>query len=173
MRPLRLLVIAVLAVIVGVLVWAHWPTAPLGEGLKADRVVIRKSSESLALVRDGQVLRSYPVSFGANPVGHKQQEGDERTPEGVYVIDYRKSDSAFHRALHISYPNSDDVERAARSGVDPGGLIMIHGLPNRAPFIGRLHRLVNWTDGCIAVTNREMDQIWAAVDDGTVVEIYP
>ena len=169
---LRILAVSALIGVVGVLLWAHWPPAAL-DGVKADRVVITKASRTLALTRNGDVLQTYAVALGANPVGHKQQEGDERTPEGTYVIDYRKPDSSFHRALHISYPDSEDVQRAVRSGVDPGGLIMIHGLPNRAPFLGRLHRFTNWTDGCIAVTNSEMDQIWTAVDDGTVVEIRP
>ncbi|MBW3563355.1 MAG: L,D-transpeptidase family protein [Acidobacteria bacterium] len=172
-KSFRLFAVGILIVVAGVLVWANWPADSLDEHVEADRVVISKSDQSLALLRNGQVLRMYPVSLGANPVGHKQREGDERTPEGIYVVDYRKPDSSFHRALHISYPNAEDIDRAARSGVDPGGLIMIHGLPNRAPFLGRLHRLVNWTDGCIAVTNKEMDQIWAAVDDGTAVEIRP
>ena len=99
-------------------------------------------------------------------VGQKHEEGDGRTPEGAYVLDYRKADSAFHRALHISYPSASDTARAQASGVQPGGLIMVHGLPNGLGFVGKLHRLVDWTDGCVAVTNPEIEEIWAAVADG-------
>lgn len=121
----------------------------------------------------GRVVKEYAVVFGANPVGHKQQEGDERTPEGVYVLDYKKSDSAFYKAIHISYPNETDQLRAKNLGVDPGGFIMIHGQRNGLSWLSGLTQMFNWTDGCIAVTNAEMDEIWQLVDKGTAVEIKP
>jgi murein L,D-transpeptidase YafK len=147
--------------------------APLPEGAAADLVVVEKRARTLTLYRGGAALRSYRVSLGARPEGHKEREGDERTPEGRYVLDARKENSAFHRALHVSYPDPDDAARAAARGESPGGAIMVHGLPDRAPFVGRLHRLADWTDGCIAVTNREMDEIWRAVPVGTPIEIRP
>ena len=119
------------------------------------------------------MLKQYRVSLGGSPVGAKTQEGDRKTPEGVYRIDYRKADSAFHRALHVSYPNYKDRARAAAAGVSPGGLIMIHGIRNGLGGLGRWHRLVDWTNGCIAVSDPEIEQIWAAVPDGTPVEIRP
>ena len=144
---------------------------PLPDGVKADKVIVSKQNKTLQLMSNGSVLKSYPVSFGANPVGHKIQEGDERTPEGKYLIDWRNPQSSFYLSLHISYPDSVDKENAAAAGLEPGGLIMIHGMRNRFGWIGKIHRLYNWTDGCIAVTNKEMDEIWRAVDDGTVIEI--
>jgi murein L,D-transpeptidase YafK len=155
------------------LLWVNRPFAPLPAGTLADRVVVDKSDRELLLLAGGRVLRRYPVSLGGAPVGHKQREGHERTPEGLYVFDARNPDSAFHLSLHVSYPDAADRRRAAAAGVDPGGMIMVHGLPNAFPFLGRLHRLVDWTDGCIAVTNPEIEQIWAVVPDGTPIEIRP
>lgn len=135
--------------------------------LKADRIVVHKGRREMVLLRREAVLRTYRVALGANPVGHKVQEGDGRTPEGRYRIDWRNAQSRYHLSLHISYPNAEDVERARELGVDPGGDIMIHGLKD-----GEV-RDTDWTLGCIAVTDAEMDEIWNLVVDGAVVEIYP
>lgn len=140
---------------------------------RADLVVIEKSKRTLTLFRRGRPLRTYTVALGSNPAGHKEQEGDGRTPEGRYVIDFHKRDSSFHRALHISYPNAADRRSARARGVSPGGDIMIHGLPNGMGAIGKAHRLRDWTEGCVAVTNDEIEEIWAAVPDGTPIEIRP
>jgi len=142
-------------------------------GAVADRVVIDKSKRTLTLLRGTDRLKTYRISLGWNPVGHKQQEGDGRTPEGVYAIDFHKRDSAYHRALHISYPNAQDVRAASERGASAGGDIMIHGLRNGLGAVGALHRKRDWTAGCIAVTNREVEEIWRAVPDGTPVEITP
>ncbi len=141
--------------------------------LKADRVVVFKGERKLVLMRGELVLRVYRVALGRNATGHKIKAGDNRTPEGDYVLDSRLADSKFYRALHISYPNWYDRTRAEFLGVPPGGAIMIHGLPNNVPrdFVG--HPRIDWTNGCIAVTNREIDEIWALVADGTVINIYP
>jgi murein L,D-transpeptidase YafK len=139
----------------------------------ADRVIIRKSERRLFLEKDGQIFREYTVSLGINPVGHKQHRGDRRTPEGSYVIDYRLARSKFHKALHVSYPNRRDVRAARSKGFDPGGLIMIHGLPKAAKGDEEDYIQRDWTDGCIAVTNEAMDQIWDLVKDGTPVDILP
>jgi murein L,D-transpeptidase YafK len=159
--------------VAGALAWAHWPEPALPGPVTADRVLVDKSEHRLVLLRGGSVLKGYRVSFGADPVGHKQREGDERTPEGLYRIDRRNARSAFHRSLHVSYPDRRDVERARELGVAPGGDIMIHGIRNGLGWAGRLHRLADWTDGCIAVTNREMDELWRAVPDGTPIEVRP
>jgi len=147
----------------------HAPVAFAG----VDRIVVEKSTRKLVLIENDAVIRSYTVALGANPVGHKQQEGDERTPEGRYVIDYRNLGSSFYRSLHISYPNKSDRQRAAELGVDPGGDIMIHGLPTDWGWLGSVHYALDWTNGCIAVTNWEMDEIWSLVEDGTPIEIMP
>lgn len=137
--------------------------------------------------KQGKEISRYKIALGAEPEGHKVQEGDERTPEGLYKINYKKQDSKFHLALQISYPNKQDKAKAKKLGVDPGGSIMIHGLPNNlekwlAGYPSYLqnwimnggtkyHSLINWTDGCIAVTNNEIEEIWELVDWGTWVKI--
>ena len=140
---------------------------------KADRVLVLKGDHEIRLVAGGRTLRTYPIALGFSPRGPKRQSGDGRTPEGVYLLDWRNPDSKFHRSIHISYPGPADRRRAARLGVDPGGDIMIHGLPNGREWIGDAHARFDWTDGCIAVTNAQMDEIWAMVDDGTPIEIRP
>lgn len=140
---------------------------------KADMVLVIKSESKLYLKKDGRILEEYHVVFGANPKGHKLQEGDNRTPEGAYTLDYKKEDSAFYKAIHISYPNALDVERARKNGVKPGGAIMIHGQKTGIGWLSLIAHHFNWTDGCIAVSNSDMDEIWEAVDAGTPIEILP
>ncbi|MBI1823315.1 MAG: L,D-transpeptidase family protein [Nitrospirae bacterium] len=154
-------------------IWANWPNSPLPDGSFSNRLVITKSSRTLELYKDHTFMRSYHVSLGRNPVGPKRKEGDGRTPEGIYTIDYHKQASSFYKALHISYPSNSETSLALAKGDKPGGLIMIHGMRNGFGFVGRLHTFFNWTDGCIAVTNQEIDEIWRAVPDGTPVEIMP
>jgi murein L,D-transpeptidase YafK len=163
-----------LVLLVTVLVaWSIWPTPALPPGERADLVVVDKAAHRLALYRGGALLKSYAVSLGRNPTGAKQQEGDGRTPEGEYRLDYRKADSSFYRALHISYPGLADVAAARSRGINPGGLVMIHGMKNGLGWLGRLHLAIDWTDGCVAVTDREMDEIWRAVPDGTKIVLKP
>ena len=143
--------------------------------LKADRLVVLKGERRLVLMRGDRVMKVFRVALGRYPKGHKVREGDARTPEGTYTVDYRldTNKSKFYRALHISYPNRQDRAQARKLGVSPGGQIMIHGLPTKwsAKDVG--HPRLDWTQGCIALTNREMDQIWKMVDDGTTIEIHP
>jgi len=157
----------------GIIWWAQQSAPPLPESARADRVVVKKSARVLELYEGTELLSSYKVSLGRNPHGPKRREGDGRTPEGVYKLDYRKVDSSFHRALHISYPSAADSAAAAAAGVNPGGLIMVHGLRNGLGFLGRLHTLVDWTDGCIAVTDAEIEEISRVVPDGTPIYIGP
>lgn len=149
------------------------PPDPAVPEARADAVVVQKSRRALQLLRAGQVIRSYEIALGADPVGPKQREGDERTPEGLYRIDWRNPQSSAYLSLHISYPDRADVARATGQGESPGGNIMIHGLPNGWGAVGGLHRLVDWTDGCIGVTNDEMREIWALVPDGTPITLMP
>ena len=127
----------------------------------------------MELMSGGRVLKTYKIALGSEPVGPKTWQGDHRTPEGTFVIDRRNAQSQFHRSLHISYPRPEDRERARHLGVSPGGDIFIHGLPNGYGLVGAAHRLRDWTDGCIAVTDQEIEEIWRMVDDGTTVEIHP
>src|SRR5436189_5213817 len=136
---------------------------------KAERILVEKGARRLTLFSSGRKLKEYRVALGFSPVGPKQYEGDGRTPEGNYKIDFHKSDSAFHRALHISYPDAADIRRAAEAGVAPGGDIMIHGLPNGFSAFGPAHRLRDWTAGCIALTDSEVGVFWASVADGTPI----
>jgi murein L,D-transpeptidase YafK len=171
MKRLALILLGI--AIVCAIGWGLWPGTALPLDAKADLVVVRKSARLIELYRGAELLKAYPVSLGRHPVGKKQQQGDGRTPEGEYRLDYRNPNSSFHKALHISYPKSDDVAAARMGGVDPGGLVMVHGMKNGLGWLGRLHRVIDWTDGCVAVTNREMDEIWRAVPDGTKIIIQP
>jgi murein L,D-transpeptidase YafK len=150
---------------------ASLPDNPVVE--QADQVVVYKSQRRLVLLNDGRVLKSYMVALGKRPVGPKLFEGDLRTPEGRYHIDYRLRNSGYHRALHISYPNDSDLDRSNILRVDPGGDIMIHGLPNGRSAQYKGHPYKDWTAGCVAVTNAEIQEIWAMVPDGTPIDILP
>ncbi len=148
--------------------------APRYQGyLRADKVLVDKSARQLSLLWRGRVVRSFAISLGEQPRGHKRQQGDQRTPEGLYRLDWRNGQSGFYKSIHISYPNARDRAIAERRGIDPGGDIVIHGIPNRDRGLDELYRGRDWTDGCIAVTDAEMDQIWLAVADGTPIEILP
>jgi murein L,D-transpeptidase YafK len=139
----------------------------------ADRIVIVKSERTMQLLREGKVLASYKVALGGQPVGAKERQGDHRTPEGKYFVDSKKNPSQFYMALHISYPNDVDRKNARRMGVSPGGDVEIHGLGKKFGWVGSQHRLRDWTDGCIAVTNEEIEEIWKRISVGTPVEIRP
>lgn len=153
--------------------WANAPTSALPAGTVADSVVVRKADRRLDLYRDGERLKTYVVSLGRNPTGDKVREGDARTPEGRYDLDYRNPQSGYHRALHISYPSADDRAEAERRGVSPGGDLMLHGLRNGFGGVGRAHRAVDWTLGCVALTNAEIEELWRVVPDGTTITILP
>jgi len=140
---------------------------------KADFVLVIKSRSKMYLQKEGKAFKEFDVVFGANPKGHKVERGDERTPEGIYILDFKNPNSDFYKSIHISYPNEHDIERAKKSGVDPGGLIMIHGQKNGLGWLSSVTQQVNWTDGCIALSNSDMDEVWLAVDEGTPVEIRP
>ncbi len=141
--------------------------------LVADSVLVVKSERRLYLMQRGQAIRTYDVALGFNPAGHKIHEGDGRTPEGFYTLGEALPESRFYRALPISYPAPEDVERARARGFSPGGRIMIHGLPPSGARMGRQHLYLDWTDGCVAVTNEEIDEIAQAVRPGTPIEIRP
>ncbi|MGA2226798.1 MAG: L,D-transpeptidase family protein [Syntrophobacteraceae bacterium] len=154
-------------------VWANYGDHPLPIDTRVDEIQVSKSEHRLVLLQQGKPLKTYRIALGPMPAGHKEREGDGKTPEGLYRIDSHKLDSAFHRALHVSYPNERDIQIAKSKGVDPGGAIMIHGIRNGLGWIGMLHRLVDWTAGCIAVTNWEIDELWRVVPDGTPIVIRP
>lgn len=137
----------------------------------ADFVSLAKADRELVLWRQGQPIKRYEVALGFAPTGDKQQQGDGRTPEGRYVIDWRNEQSRFHLSLHISYPDKADKADAAERGVDPGGDIFIHGQLRASGWLMRLP--YDWTEGCIAVSNAEIEEIWTLVPNGTPIEITP
>ena len=147
------------------------PKAP--HAFDITEVLVKKSERRLYLLNGEEKVRSYRISLGDNPVGHKLYEGDERTPEGSYLLDWRNSNSDFYKSIHISYPSPEDKEAAEAWGLKPGGSIMIHGLPNDAGDLAFAFTGLDWTNGCIAVTNEEIDEIWELVNDGTPIRILP
>ncbi len=155
----------------GVILWLTASAA--AEPLKVDSVLVYKSERSLQLLSKGQVVRSYKISLGTNPIGAKSRLGDGKTPEGKYLLDYRNPKSKYYRSIHISYPNAKDRENARKLKVSPGGEVFIHGLGAGFGWVGSAQALRDWTLGCIAVTNKEMDEIWNLVSDGTAIEIRP
>ena len=143
-----------------------------GEQL-ADRVIVVKSAHTLTLYSRGQILKSYKVALGRGPAGPKDHQGDHKTPEGEYVLDAKNAQSRFHLALHVSYPNAADRQRAQKEGRDHGGAIMVHGVAWGFDWIGSLEHQIDWTDGCIAVSTSEIEEIWRLVPIGTPIEIKP
>jgi len=140
---------------------------------QADHIIVLKSKRTMTLMNGDKTLKTYLVALGGNPVGAKERHGDHKTPEGNYLIDQKNAHSQFHLSLHISYPNAADKAKARKLRVSPGGDIMIHGLPPTFSKLGALHRRFDWTDGCIAVTDQEIEEIWDLVPVGTKVEIKP
>jgi murein L,D-transpeptidase YafK len=140
---------------------------------KADLVVVKKSQYSLTLYSKGVPLKRYWVALGPNPKGAKVREGDMKTPEGRYLLDYKKEDSNYYKAFHISYPSLADMQRARKLGVDPGGQILLHGQRKGSVMSDETLQRSNWTNGCIALINADMDEVWASVAPGTPIEIHP
>jgi murein L,D-transpeptidase YafK len=172
--PVAILCLVVGVAVTDVVVVRHRShTERLPAGTIADRVVVQKSARKLSVLRHGNELKSYRIALGGQPIGPKQQEGDMKTPEGLYAIDYRNPHSDYHLSLHISYPGPEDVRRTDARGVSPGGDIMIHGLPNGMGWLGMSHRKKDWTAGCIAVTDEEIEELWRIIPDGTPIEIRP
>lgn len=159
--------------LVGALLLLAWIMPAFGLD-KADAVLVKKSEKTLYLLQQGRVLKQYRIMLGPRPKGHKLQEGDERTPEGIYTLDRKNPNSRFHKSIRLSYPNTADIARADKYNVDPGNNIMIHGMKNgwNEKTMARAEKF-NWTDGCIALRNTDMDEIWEAVDVGTPIEIKP
>lgn len=160
---------------VGVLIVSLWSGTiqASDEFPVADKVVIDKSDRKLHLIDNGEIMRSYDIALGMVPVGDKKQEGDFKTPEGNYVLDLRNPDSDYFLSIRVSYPNSADRGEARELGVDPGGAIMIHGQPNEPTRSETYYRTQDWTNGCIAVSNSDMIDIWLMTDENTPIEIRP
>lgn len=146
----------------------------LSKDIKIDKLVVYKSKREMQAYANGKLVKTYPIALGRNPVGHKRIEGDKKTPEGIYYINDRNPNSAFHKNLGVSYPNQKDKDYAKSIGKSAGGDIKIHGIKNGfGKTLGEKHLLKDWTDGCIAVTNREMDELFIAVKHNAVIDIRP
>lgn len=149
------------------------PVVRVRSYITADSIVVEKHKRRLTLYQLGIPVRTYPVALGKQPVGDKLRNGDNRTPEGLFFIDYKNPDSKYHMALHISYPDAAHLAKSRAVGAKPGGDIMIHGLPKAFADIGEKHAEYDWTEGCIAVTNVQIDEIWRAVAPGSPILIKP
>ena len=150
-----------------------WQRAPATDFPVADRVLVEKGKRKLHLLRDGEIFRTFDIALGVEPSGHKQKEGDNRTPEGRYWLDLRNDRSDYFLSIRISYPNERDRREAERLGVPPGGQIMIHGQPNTPTYSAAYYRQTDWTNGCIAVSNSDMIDIWLMTPDRVPIEILP
>jgi len=164
-----------LIILAGVLFFVdEYLPAMIAEKLpKTDKVLVKKSERKLFLLKNNKVIKSYNISLGKHPLGHKKKEGDSRTPEGNYLLDYRNPESDYHLSIHISYPDSMDILSASVYGFAPGGDIMIHGKPNNYGWIPFYFENADWTEGCIAVGNSDIEEIWNSVAGGTPIEIVP
>ncbi len=167
MRTARAVIIILVPLVASALTQSSSPA------LKADKVMVYKKQRLLVLFNKGKEVKRYNIALGGEPVGPKAREGDHKTPEGPYTLDRRNANSRFYKSIHISYPTRQQRVAAKRAGASAGGEIYVHGLGKQYGWVGAAHRLRDWTDGCIAVTNEEMDEIWAAVADGTPIEIKP
>lgn len=143
----------------------------ISKGIKVDKIIVYKQKRKMQLLSQDEIIKTYNISLGSNPQGKKEFEGDCKTPEGKYYIDSKNPNSLYYKNIGISYPNRSDKENALMNGEKPGSDIKIHGMKNGWGLIGRFHLFYDWTKGCIAVTNREMDEIYDAVEVGTEIEI--
>ena len=142
--------------------------------IHAEKILVKKSARKMFLLdKQSKIIKEYSIALGDSPKGHKTQEGDEKTPEGIYTINYRNPKSSYHLSLHISYPNSADKLQAKKRGVSAGGDIFIHGSPNGFNLFDSAYSAFDWTDGCIAVSNKEIEEVWKLVKNGTKIEIFP
>jgi len=173
LRRILIAAVATVSLIGGVYAYAHHNWNPLPPGTEIDRILVEKSARRLSIFSDGKKLKTYRVALGRNSVGAKEQEGDMKTPEGFYWIDWRNPESDYHLSLHISYPSDQDNARAAERGVNAGFDIMIHGITNGGGWIGAFHRRHDWTAGCIAMTDEEIEELYRVTPDWTPIEIRP
>ena len=169
----KIIGLIILFALIGLLIYCFYPEKKLPNNAEIDSIVVYKSKRQMLVYSNGKLLKTYRISLGKQPIGAKEFEGDKKTPEGNYFIDDKNPNSSFYKNLGVSYPNEDDIEHAKRFGKSLGGLIKIHGLRNKIGFIGKFHRWSDWTLGCIAVTNKEIDELYHAVKIGARIEIKP
>lgn len=159
--------------LLAIAIYYFYPESKLPKGKIIDSIVVFKSKRKMMVYSEGKLLKTYAISLGKNPIGHKEFEGDFKTPEGIYEINDRNPNSSYHKNLGISYPNEKDIENAKSLGKSAGGDIKIHGVRNGKGYVSKLQRWRDWTAGCIAVTDDEIDELYEAVKIGAVIEIRP
>ena len=171
MKKIFLFIISIF--IIGAAIYNLCPEQKLPQNTEIDYIIVKKSDRQLLAYAKHKLIKTYKISLGDSPVGHKESEGDEKTPEGVYVINAKNPNSGYHKNLGVSYPNKKDIAKAKLLGKDPGGDIKIHGIRNHLGFIGNFQRFFDWTNGCMALTNNEVDELFYTVNIGTKIEIRP
>jgi murein L,D-transpeptidase YafK len=169
----KIIEVAIFISFLGLIIYYFYPETKLPTDIQIDNIVVYKSKRQLLVYSNKQLVKTYKIALGRQAVGSKEFEGDKKTPEGIYYIDAKNPNSGYYKNLGISYPNKDDIENAKKLGKPTGGDIKIHGLRNKTGFIGKFHRWFDWTLGCIAVTNSEMEELYQAVKIGTRIEIKP
>jgi murein L,D-transpeptidase YafK len=172
-KTIKVLLLLLFCSFLGVFIYNVLPVEKLTDYIGIDRILVLKSKRQLIVFSKGKALKTYKIALGTHPTGPKQCEGDRKTPEGIYIINDKNPCSRFHKNLAISYPNADDINNAKQTGKLTGGDIKIHGLQNGLGFIGKLQRLSDWTAGCIALTNSDVDELYAHTPIGTPIEIRP
>ena len=173
MTKRKIIRLTIFLTIAGLLTYYFYPENKLPNNIQIDNIIVCKSKREMSVYSNGELLKTYKISLGRQPIGHKEFEGDKKTPEGIYSINDKNPNSGYHKNLGISYPDKNDMENAKQFGKSAGGNIKIHGFRNGIGFVGKFHRWFDWTLGCIAVTNKEIDELYSAVKIGTRIEIKP
>lgn len=171
MSKIKITLITFAVLIIGLAVYYFYPEDKLPKGIKIDKMIVYKSKRKLLAYSNDKLIKTYKIALGRQPIGAKQYQGDRKTPEGIYYINDKNPNSVCYKNVGISYPNKKDIDNAKTLGKPTGGDIKIHGLPNRLGFIGKFFRRVDWTNGCIAVTNNEMEELYHAIKMGAQIEI--
>lgn len=169
----KIIFFIILFFVTGAVIYNWYPEKKLPANAEIDYIVVKKSDRKLLAYSKQKLLKTYQISLGDSPIGHKKYEGDEKTPEGIYTVNTKNPNSGYHKNLGVSYPNAKDITKAKLLGKRPGGDIKIHGIRNHIGFIGKFQRFFDWTNGCMALTNTEVDELYAAVKIGTKIDIRP
>jgi murein L,D-transpeptidase YafK len=173
MSKIKITFISFVILFIGLTIYYFYPEDKLPKGIKIDKMIVYKSKRKLLAYSNDKLIKTYKIALGRQPIGAKQYQGDRKTPEGIYYINDKNPNSVCYKNVGISYPNKKDIEKAKALGKPTGGDIKIHGLPNRLGFIGKFFRRVDWTNGCIAVTDKEMEELYHAIKMGAQIEIKP
>jgi len=173
MTKSKIILLTISLIFLGLTVYYFYPEHKLSANIQIDKIVVYKSKRQMLAYSNGQLVKTYKIALGRQPIGDKEFEGDKKTPEGIYYINDKNPNSGYHKNLGISYPDKVDIKNAKRLGKPTGGDVKIHGLRNKTGMISKFHRWFDWTLGCIAVTDEEIDELYNSVKVGTQIEIKP